>query len=133
MSDRSTLICLTAAIAFLATAAGCAQQPARSVVGAPVAAAPMPTQAALRVVSPQLLRAARDRGYEPKYLFCRGSRSDWSCRFDSKPGYRRVLYFCMEETTGSHLSGADCVDATHLYMKLRELDATPFPADATIN
>jgi hypothetical protein len=123
-----------AVIAFLAVAAGCAQQPVRSAGGTPVAAASTPTQTALQAVSPQLLHRARAHGYQPKLLFCRDSGSSGACQYSREPGYRPVLFFCKQETpTGSYLSTTHCIDVDHLSLTLQEEDTVARPPDMTIN
>lgn len=108
----------TAVVTCLVLAAGCAQQPVRSGVGIPTAVAATPLQSALQAVPPPLLRKARNRGYEPKLWFCRGSGSNQACQDRSDVGYRPVLFFCQEQVViGSLLTATHCVDTSQTAIK----------------
>jgi hypothetical protein len=120
----------TAVVACLVFAASCAPQPVRSGVGTTTAVAATPLQSALQAVPLPLLRKARNRGYEPKLWFCRGSGSNQECQDRSDLGYRPMVFFCKEQVvTGSMFTAMHCVDTAQLSLTLQQEEAGPHPAD----
>lgn len=120
--------------AFLAAAAGCAQRPVRSSVAASTVAAATPTQAALQAVPLDVLRKARDHGYEPEFWYCPGPGSSGTCVEHCHPGWTLTLLFCRQETpTGTLMSTTNCVDAPHLSLRLQQEDSRSGVPDATFH
>jgi hypothetical protein len=120
----------TAVVTCLVFAAACAEQPVRSGGGTTTAVAATLLQSALHAVPPPLLRKARNRGYEPKLWFCRGSGSNRDCQDRSDLGYRPVLFFCEEQVdTGSMFTATRCVDTAQFSLMLQQEEAGPHPSN----
>lgn len=77
------------------------------------------------------IRWAHNQGFHEKFLFCRGSGFDWTCRDHRDPGFRRMLVFCETgRPLGTWIAVTKCFDAKHLGMPI-DPDSDYSPGDIT--
>lgn len=114
------------AILILGTATGCAPHTVKP-ASSTSSTVPTPVQSAPEAVSPQLLRMARQLGYRPMRLFCRGSYpyreggaslyhgARRACLYQGASGYRQVLLDCkIEVPIGTSFAENNCIDEDDL-------------------
>lgn len=102
---------------------------ARAAAGSRVPLGSCVDAANMRTQVRNFIHWASNQGFHLKFLFCRGSGSNWICRHHRDPGYRRMQVFCeSERPLGSWIVVTKCVDAVHVGPQVNQ-DSDELPPD----